>query len=224
MNKEKRKATTDFILKELNVYLTDGITSAAYEEYFNQMSDLEFHNFMLKLSKGEEKITVIVPPDNPSNITTAKNIDILEKRYKYSMWQRLIIKNQKDLPDEMTPIPYVVHYFPIRRAAQLLSKGISIPDSINKVDLSSGQVTGDSQSSKITLPEMNLLVGLGLEKTVKEAATIRGGDMGGVRALNGLLINQGRVSLQELEPYRTGVKSKETLSAYLKAMHIDSTL
>ena len=224
MNKEKRKATTEYILKELKAFLTDGITADAYEEYFNKMTDTEFHNYMLKLSKGEEKITVIVPPDNPSNVSTTKNIDILEKRYKYSMWQRLIVKNQKDLPDEMTPIPYAIHYFPIRRAAQLLSKGISIPDSINKIDLSSGQVTGDSQSSKITLPEMNLLVGLGLEKTVKEAATIRGGDMGGLRALNGLLINQGRVSLQELEPYRTGVKSKETLNVYLKAMHIESTL
>ena len=64
----------------------------------------------------------------------------------------------------------------------------------------------------------------GLDRTIEELMKYRGGDEKGFNAMNKSIINRGGVSLDAIAPYAGRVKSTETVSSYLKAMHLDNNL
>ena len=113
---------------------------------------------------------------------------------------------------------------PARRAAQMVSKKISIPSDNKSIDLLTGQVTGKSKGSKITNPELQVLLGLGLKDSVIELMKMRGGDVGEASAMNNLLYKQGLVTQSQAAEYSTSVSSKKTLKSYFNGMGIRSTL
>lgn len=124
----------------------------------------------------------------------------------------------------ITPNKYLILNVPTRRASQILTKKISIPKDDKKIDLLTGQVTGESKASKLTLPELQILVGMGIKDSAIELMKDRGGDLGAKDAMSKLLIRQGSVSQKVLENYATGVVSTNTLKSMLHAMMIRNNL
>ena len=78
--------------------------------------------------------------------------------------------------------------------------------------------------SRITYPETQLLVALGLDASLVELLKYRGGDIRGFTAMNGMIAKYGHANLATLKPYASGVESTNTLSSYLKAMHLKNNL
>lgn len=194
-----------------------------YNRLFRSMSDDQFDAFMRTIRDRGMSFPIIVPNTAVGAIDPANNIKIA-KEFGYEFFQHLKITNNKDMIDYITPNKYLVLSLPVRRTAQLLTKKISIPKDTKSMDLSTGQVTNKSKGSKLTMPEVQILSGMGLKESIKELMKDRGGDIGSKNAMEAYLVKQGSVSDSQLEPHSTGVVSTKTLSSYLKAMHIKNNL
>lgn len=224
---QNRKATTDFIISQLEKIdmssSKNKVNTTLYKEMFAKMSDLEFNKFMENLRDKVTTLSIIVPNGGDVKISVENNMKVA-KDLGHNFFQKFEFSNMADTPDYTTPNEYLTMILPIRRAAQLLSKKISVPDGDKNVDMTSGQVTGKSKSSKLTLPEIQMLVGMGFKTSIRELIKIRGGDLGANNALNNMLFKTGKATQEDIEPYSTGVVSKKTLKNFLRASHITSTL
>ena len=219
-----RKKTQELILNYIKKIVIGKQTNyELYKELFDSMNDKEFDEFMVKLKDGKATLSVIIPNDNSER--TQYKVDIknnikLAKELGFDFFQHLRVGATDEIPEHMTPNKHMILKLPVRRVAQLVTKKISIPQDNVHIDQSSGQVTGASKGSKLTNPELQILIGLGLDKSIKELMKVRGGDLGANAAMTGMLVKHGKTSQQSIAPYATGVVSKDTLKSYLNGMHL----
>lgn len=221
----KRKEVENLILHIIDKLDTGSVkpNTKLYIDLFKSLSNSDFENMMEGIKNQTTTLSIIVPNGGDVKIDVENNFRIA-KELGFKFLDHLRFKNHPTLGTFITPNTYLTMMLPIRRAAQLLSKKISIPESDNKIDMLTGQVTGKSKSSKLTLPELQILVGMGLKYSIREMMKVRGGDLGAKNAMNAMLMKTGDASQQNIEPYATGVKSVQTLRAYWKAQHISTTL
>ena len=222
--KGKRKQVEDLILKYISKIVTGDENVNLYKELFKSMSDKQFDEFMHKLKNKEINLSIIVPNGNKKIKVSLENNYKIAKEMGFDFFQPLIFGPDGDLPGYKTPNKYMVMKLPVKRAAQLLSKKISIPKDNKSIDNLTGQVANDSRASKLSNPELQILLGMGLEKSLIELLKMRGGDQGEQRAMTGLLYKDGMVTQNEVSRYSTGVTSTKTLKSYFIGMHIKSTL
>ena len=218
-----RKKTENFIIKYIDKIAPGGKNKKLYQDLFASMSDKEFKMFMTKLKNKEITLSVIAPNTEPKMLEVERNFKIGEE-LGYNFFQKLTVTSNKNLPDYKTPNTYLVLNLPVRRAAQLLTKKISIPTDDKSIDLTTGQVTGKSKGSKITMPEIQILAGMGFESSLTELLKVRGGDLGAKNALSSLLMKQGSASLAVIDNYSTGTVSTRTLKSLLTSSHLSNTL
>jgi hypothetical protein len=76
----------------------------------------------------------------------------------------------------------------------------------------------------MSYPETLVLYSQGLDASVTEFLKVRGGDMKASRVITDTIINQGEASLGLVENLGTRAKSSDTLSTYLKAMHVSNNI
>lgn len=219
----KRLKTTEFICNYIG-RIAGPENKKLIKDTLNNMSDSEFDTYMKKLRDNTEVIPVVRPTGSSSiNFNVANNIEIA-RELGYSFEQHVTYKGSGDLPDIKSPIKQVVLLLPFRRAAQLGQKGISVSHSAKKIDPITGQVTGDSQAVKLTLPEIQLANGMNIPKAISELLSARGGDSGKLKALEVYLSKQGSVTGNAIDEHATGIVSKDTLNAYMGAMHYKSNI
>lgn len=216
------KAET-FIHKFIKDLDPSGYNTEKYELIFKEMSDKDFHNWMVGIRDGKQFLVAFKPPFQAKGITLDNNLAIAD-RYKVKFFHRLIISNDKDMPPYKTPIEHMVLDLPVRRQSQNLIKKISIPDHNKIVDQLTGQATGESKGAKISYPELQILNSMGLDKSLEELFKYRGGDKGGMNAYNTMFMKYGNANLKTLSNYATGVESGKSLKAYLMCMHIRSSI
>lgn len=219
----KRKAVEDLILKFIKRIVTGNENYELYQALFKSMNDKEFDSFMEDLRSGKSSLSVIIPNGSNIKVDTKNNIK-LAKELGYEFFQRLKVGATSSIPAYTTPNKYLILKLPVRRAAQLLSKKISVPEDDRKVDVLTGQVSDSSKGSKLTNPELQVLIGLGLKDSITELMKHRGGDLGSANALNQMIFAHGSATQNEINKYSSKVESTKTLKAYLQAMHIRSTL
>ena len=221
----KRKKVEDFILTYSDKIDTGSKkeNTTLYKNLFVKMTDPEFDNFMKGLRDKTITLSMIIPNGGDVKVSVENNFAIA-KELGHDFFEHIKITGQEDLPDYITPIKHLTYILPIRRASQLLSKKISIPDSDRTIDVMTGQVTGKSEASKITMPEIQMLVGMGLYSSVRELLKIRGGDIQANNAMNAMLYKTGAASQAVVEQYASGVESSKTLKSYFNAIHINTTL
>jgi len=220
-----RKGAEELILKYIDKIAPGGENKKLYEDLFKSMNAKEFDEFMVNLKNKKITLCVIVPLNSDiSKHTTVKNNVKIGKELGYDFFQHVTIKGQDGVPPYKSPNKYLVYKLPFRRAAQTISKKISIPKNTKSIDLSTGQVTGDSQSSKLTYPEIQMLTGMGLEKSLKELLKNRGGDLKSQNAMMNILYKTGKIDDATLKQYEDKVISAKTLINYWRASHISTTL
>lgn len=223
-NSSKRKQVEQLILTYIKKIVSGDDNYNLYVNLFKNMSDAEFHQFMLDLRDDNTRLQIIVPAGDEKNKVSVSNNFKVAKELGYNFFQRLVFPATDDEVGFTTPVKHVIYKLPIRAVTQSLTKKISLADSNVRRDSLTGQVTGDDKAAKLTLPEIQVLIGLGLDKTLEELLKHRGGDLGAESALIRSLVTFGEVSQSQIADFSTGVKSTETLKSYLLGMHINSTL
>ncbi|MNU19597.1 hypothetical protein D3C71_78280 [compost metagenome] len=218
-----RKAFENVILTYVEKLLPGSENTQIYKDLFASMSDKELHEFTEKLESGEIRLAVIAPNLNEPKLEIERNLALAEE-LGHQFFERIWIDNSNEVPPYLSPIPYLVVDLPLRRQAQLLVKKISIPEDTRSVDDFTGQPTGKSKGSKISYPEMQILMALNLPASLTEFLKYRGGDVKGFDAMNAAISNTGGVAMDSIAHLGTRVKSTETLSVFLTAMHLGNTL
>lgn len=221
---KNRKAAQDFLINAVEELLPGGGNKEVYEKTFADMSDEEFDRLMQSYESGEDRPVIHAPNFSKKSLSVERNLKIAEK-YKHSFFERVWVhSNDTNQPTYLTNNKYMVIELPVRRLAQILTKKISVPEHNRSVDQVTGQPSGDSKSSKISYPELQIMRSMGLDQSLKELIKIRGGDTGGFNALNKLIARDGYATIKAIEPYTTGVESTSALKVFLTSMHLKNTL
>lgn len=218
-----RKAATEFIVQHLDKILPGSENGKLISSLLNGLTDEAFDAYMNSLESGEETIPLVSPILSENRIDVQRNIAI-GKELGHEFFERVWWYDENTSMTYLTNEKYLVIDLPLRRQIQLLQKKISIPDDNKHVDELSGQPSGVSDAAKISFPEMQSLHAQGLTRSIEELIKYRGGDEKGFNAMNRSIINTGGVSLDAISPYAGKVKSTETVSSFLKAMHLDNNL
>lgn len=219
-NRAKAEAV---ILQNIEKLLPGSDNVRLYKELFASMDDKQFDDFMKGIEEGTVRLAIIAPNMGAQKLDVKRNLD-LAKELGHNFFERIWMYPKDGSAPYLTPIPYLVVQLPLRRQAQLLVKKISIPQDNRSVDHLSGQPTGSSKGSKISYPELQILASQGLDQSIVEMIKYRGGDLQGFNAMNNSIAKTGGVSLQAIESLGTKVKSTQTLSTILTAMHYRNSL
>jgi len=214
--KAKRQKIEEHLFKFIK-NISDDFNEALYKARFAEMSDLEFTEFMNNLNDKKINLSLVQPTGIKNTVTVEKNFKVA-KMMNLEMVDNLIYKT--DTP-YMANIPTVMLRLPVKRTVQILSSKIGVPKDNKTIDASTGQATGASKGSRITLPELQLLDSMGLEQSLIELMKIRGGDLGAYRAYSASLENHGQASQEVINQFGTGVVSGQTLRSIHNAMLLD---
>ena len=218
-----RKKAEAFIFQFLRDVEPTGYNVEKYKEIFAKMSDKQFDTWMKGMRDKTQYMVLFKPMYEAKGITIENNFKVAQK-YGLNFYERLIFSGNKNEPDHMTATEALVLDLPYRRQSQTLVKKISVPANNKTIDQLTYQPTGASKGSKISYPELQVLIGMRLDKTIEELIQIRGGDRGGFAAYNAMVMRYGKVNLKAIENHRTGVESTRTLKIYMASMHIKSTI
>lgn len=215
---KKRSSVEKLILKYISK-IAGKRNMDMYAKTFANFTDKQFHSFMVGLRDNRLTLSVVAPQGSTNGFSIEKNIKI-GKELGFDFYQHIEIKGDRGMKPYTPPNKTLITMLPIRRPSQLLIKGISVPKNSNKIDLLSGQVTGESKSGKLTMIETQMLSGMGLEESLKELHKDRAGDIGAMNAMKQILYKNGVIHEGELEPHRTGDVGSRSMGIYWKASHI----
>ena len=219
----KRSEVTNFIAEAIDKILPDGFNKKRILDFLNQKTDKEFEEYLINLKSGKERLTIIAPNGREIKLDLERNCKVA-KEYNIDFFKRIWFDTPDGKGRYLSEDKYMVVKLPVRRQAQLLVKKISIPEDNKSIDALTGQPAGKSKGSRISYPEVQMLAAMGLNNTLSEFMKYRGGDIKGFNAMNTMIQRTGGVSLRAIEPYAGKVKSTETLSSYLTAMHLQNNL
>lgn len=198
--------------------------SLLYQDLFSKITDDEFHSFMLRIREKDFVFPILVPNMDENRIDPDA-VMALGRKYGVEFHQQLILVDP--ITDEVykTAVKHLVVDLPVRRQSQHLEKKISTNENNRKVDILTGQATGDSKSASISQPELSALLSKGNINSAIELVKVRGGDKKAYDLMNKQLRETGGFSLETIIDLNTRPKVTETLKMILLAgCHIDSTL
>lgn len=221
--KNRHKAEA-FILDIINSLSPGNLNVEVYKRLFKSMTDDDFDKYMDDLKNERKYLVFIAPNFGKHSISVERNLEIAEQKLNHDFFQQVWFGQKGDIPAYLSPEKYLIIDLPLRRASQLLTKKISVPEHNRTVDFLTGQPTGDSKGSKISAPELKILATMDIDNAILELIKYRGGDKRGYAALNGMMTRNGTANLSVLKNFADGVGSTKTLKSYLTAMHLRNTL
>jgi len=213
----KRKNVEKYIIDLVNDLDKSGKNGELYKQTFKNMSNVEFDNMMEDMKNGDLTISMIVPNNSDVKITYENNKKVFSKMGgKY--FHRLTFDNKDGV--RQSNVETLVFDIPVKRLSQLITKKISVAEDNKTVNSLTGTVTGKSASAKLSLAEIQILHGLGLDKTIDELFKVRGGDTGQGMALDRMLALGLKPELETIKKYATGSTSVRTFKHILLGAHL----
>lgn len=219
-----REEATAELLYFIDQFMPGSPNREIYEKRLKAMSNREFEEFITRLETGEEVLALFTPNFSEHRIEIERNFEIA-RQLDYPLYQHLYLTDPQTGKVSRTSVPHLVIDLPIRRQVQMLTKKISIPENNRVVDERTGQATGESKGASMSYPEIQINAAKGLDNMVLELIKARGGQAKLFHAMNQQIEETGSVDVSALAAQLPGtVKAAETLSVYLKAMHLDNNL
>lgn len=195
-----------------------------YESRLNAMTNDEFATFMGDLESGKETLALFIANLTKHRLSIKTNLAIAEE-LGHDFFQHLWLTDAATGQVRKTPIKHMVVDLPLRRQVQMLVKKMSVPDDNHMVDARSGQPPSNSRVGRVSYPELQINAAKGLDNMVLELIKYRGGNTEAFNAMNRDILETGEASLKAIDQKTKGsVKSTQTLSIFLKAMHLDNNL
>lgn len=220
-----RKAATEQLLKD--IALIDNSANKDnlryYAELTKNMSTEQFEAFVERVAAGEEFIQ-IKAPNFKKELHTFERLLELGKELGCPFYERVWITDRATGVRYLTPHKFPILFQPVRRQSQSQMSKISVAPNNNVVDNLTGQPTGDSKTSTVSFVEQQVLFTHGANRTIEELIRVRGGNLEAMALFEKQFLEQGHGSIDAPGLERGRVRSLETSSAYLKAMHIDNNL
>lgn len=234
MSKNRTRAL-DVLCKMIDEIYPAGNMSKIYRSTLGKLSDDQFDAYIERLRNGislnpdldkpRELVTLIVPNLTKNRISVDHLTDVADK-WGVKLFERIWITDPVTGDTYLTNRKHLILTLPVARQAQTLEKKISVAKDNKHIDSRTNQpaASSDSKASALSYPETQLLLSLGLDKTVTELLKFRGGDQFGFRIMNKHLVETGVFDQTTFDNIDTRPKAVDTFSSYLFAMHLNNTL
>lgn len=216
-----RKAAERVILDAMTRLDPSGKNTEFYKTSFANMSDKDFDNYMDKLEKGEDYLSMNYENLANAQISVENNLKVAEQ-IGYHFFERIKTTDAATGKVYLTPKKYLVIDLPVRRQIQMLVKKIKVPEDNRHLDDLTDQPTGVSKGGSLSYPELLLMYSKGLNVSILEFIKFRGGDTKALQAMERSIRETGDANIEFLAQTPTKVKSTQTLSVFLKGMHLDN--
>ncbi len=216
-----RKAAEKVILEGLSMIDPSGTNTQLMIAFFKNMTDAAFDKYMQAIADGTDYVSIVAPTLTKCKITTENNLKVA-KKLNFEFFHRLWLTDVATGSVYLTNQRYLVVKLPVRRQIQTLENKISIPEDNRHVDDLTDQPTGVSKGSSISFPELLVMYSQGNSRGIEELIKYRGGDIKGMQAMDKQIHESGGASLDSLSKLGTKVKSTQTLSVMMKAMHLEN--
>lgn len=224
MSKEARKKATELAVQLIKDILPKTDNDKLTRERLERLTDKEFEELMIKFKNGEDYLQIFTPIGVDDARLDMDNLHDVSKKYNIPFYYRIWMPSE-DGSWELSNKKSMVLYLPIRVQQQLVEKKAAIPKNNRHIDANTWQATGkESKGARISYPEVNALLSMGLNKTVEEMMHFRGGSEKGMRLLEQSISQQGFAKADSLKPYTGEVGANLMLHSYLTAMMLRSTL
>lgn len=218
-----RKKATDWFINKINEILPDNKNVEMYKTYLEGLSNKAFENLMDKLESGESILPFYLSNLNNKRLKV-NNLLKVGDGLGIDFFQQIWLVDELTGVKYLTPNRYLILDLPIRRQIQHLIKKKSVPINSKFTDSLTGQVTGVSKSSRLSLPEIMILESAGHLKSIEEFIKVRGGDITAIQKSKRSLVDTGEYNLHEIEELGTRPTSTDTVRAYLLAAHLDNNI
>ena len=195
--KKKKQLIIDYICSVCDIMDPSKLNSKRYHRLLDSMSDKEFDQWMHYVKEGKWKIHIVAP----NLVVTLKNENSLKAadKVKCKLFHRLWMTDDSTGRQYLTDNEYLVLNLPVRRQQQFLDEKMSVPDNDKQIDGLTGQVTGDSKSSSVTNPEIQILAARGLDATLEEFVNVRGGNIAAYSDFKRQAEETGEIKLNSLD-------------------------
>lgn len=196
--KKKKQLIIDYICSVCDIMDPSKLNSKRYHRLLDSMNDKEFDQWMNYVKEGKWKIHIVAP----NLVVILKNENSLKAadKVKCKLFHRLWMTDDSTGRQYLTDNEYLVLNLPVRRQQQFLDEKMSVPDNDKQIDGMTGQVTGDSKSSAVTNPEIQILAARGLDATLEEFVNVRGGNIAAYSDFKRQAEETGEIKLNSLDP------------------------
>lgn len=221
-----RKAAEALIIKWISKLDPTGVNTKMYkDEIFPSLSDKAFDEWMKKIESGTEYLFINIPNLTGKQVNVENNLKVADEM-GVKLFQKITQTDPVTGKRYTGTRKYLIVDLPVRRQIQMITNKISIQAAGAKRDDLSGQIAGTSKNkgASISYPETLVLYSQGFDKTIVELLKVRGGDVEASRVVHDSINTQGSANLGSIDNLPTRAKSSETLSTFLKAMHLDNNL
>jgi len=211
-----------FIIEFIREVTKSDLNVKLYKDMFKDMSDKDFTDLMIRFRDGDI-LNIIVDSDQSKNKITVENNLKIAKKYGRPMFQHVTTVGDKDMPSTVSLHKNFLQIMPFRRTKQTIEKGISVSTDSKHVDLLTGQPSGVSASAKISNPETQILIGMGLSDTATELNVDRSDSQRSNILISGIK-KYGDIPDEVVDKYGEQTRTSQTLKAYLAGMHMKMDL
>lgn len=218
----RKKVETEW-LKFLDEVKAPARNKELYKELFARLTDEEF-DAMMQLIRDEKDVLAIRSFNMEGEGMNYEHVMSVGEKLGINWFQRIEMTDSVTRETSLSPVRYLVLELQVRRQIQHLVKKRSTAASNKVVDQLSGQVTGDSKSASMSLPELTALNAKGNAQGIIELIKVRGGDKEAYRSMMEQIRDTGGFSLGPIIEANSRPKIISTTNKLLRGMGLSSTL
>ena len=219
--KSKKQRIIDYVVGCLDLIDPTKDNSRRFSDMVNAMNDKQFAEYMQNLIDHKVQIDIVMP--NMVKNLQMNDIFAAAKKINCKLFDRVwfydLTTGKEFLSTEELPIFRVT----VRRQEQMLDEKLSVPDSAQKIDAMTGQVTGDDRKGGFSQPEIQIMYSKGFKNVLKEFVKIRGGDVHAFAEFERQLEEQGAGSMDQIKVV-SRARSGAVLSTWLEAIHLENNI
>ena len=193
-----------------------------YKEMFKKMNDKALVAWLESLAKEEVSLTALIPNGDETGGLDTSNLQKIAKEIGIPLYERVWLTVPSGLP-VLSSHKALYCNVQLRRVSQSIMSKMIVARDDKSVDSITGQPTKKSTGNALTNPEVELLASYGLNKVAGEIHNIRGGDDGAYRAYKSLILSTGQATKNDIDPFKTGVKSGKMMSTLFVSAMITPT-
>ena len=218
---KKKQLIIGYICSICDIIDPSKLNSKRYHRLLDNMNDKEFDQWMNYVKEGKWRLHIVAP----NLIINLKNENLLKAadKAKCKLFHRIWMTDNATGRQYLTDNEYLVLTLPVRRQQQFLDEKMSVPDNDRQIDGMTGQVTGDSRSSSITNPEIQILASRKLDATLEELVNVRGGNMLAYGEFKRQAEETGEINMSMFDP-NTRSRVAVVGQVLLNSMHIDANI
>lgn len=223
--KKRREAAMKVFDKKYSVIETDPAKPryAEMKARLNQMTEQEFHNFMVALQRKEDYVSMVSPNFTGSKLEIS-HLDAVGQIMGIEFYEQVVFHDEATGLTIETPHKSLVGMGPVRRQVQTQESGIAVAGTRMRTDDLTDQVAGEAAVSKITAPEIGGLEARDMPAVLAELVSVRGGNLSATNTLDREIIDTGEGSLKTALADGSRAKISDTINALMTSGHIQNNI